>query len=64
MTRDKLLEVITLLNPATGRIVNALTWSDADLEAVLVHEAMHIKVQRDREALRNSFMNLHGMDTQ
>lgn len=64
MTRDKLLEVITLLNPATGRIMDRKLWSDADLEAVLVHEARHIKVQRDRAALRDSFMNVYGMDTQ
>ena len=61
MTRDKLLEVITLINPATGRIMDSKLWSDADLEAVLVHEAMHIKVQRDREALRD---NVYGVDTQ
>ena len=64
MTRDKLLEVITLLNPATGRIMDGKLWSDADLEAVLVQEAKHIKVQRDRAALRGSFMNVYGMDTQ
>jgi len=67
MTRDKMLKVIGLLNPATGRIMNNPAWSDDDLEAVLVHEAMHIKVQRDREELRKSrrpYMNVYGMDTQ
>ena len=53
MKRDKLLELLSLLNPASAAIYTLATITDEQLEFALFHEAYHIKIQRDRKNAAN-----------
>jgi len=48
MTRDKMFELLGLLNPASASAVALAGVTDEQLEFALFHEAYHIKVQRDQ----------------
>ena len=49
MTRDKMMELLALLNPASAAALSAAGITDEHLEFALFHEAYHIKINRDRK---------------
>ena len=48
MTRDKMFELLGLLNPASASVVALAGVTDEQLEFALFHEAYHIKMKRDQ----------------
>ena len=49
MTRDKMMDLLSLLNPASAAALPPAGITDEQLEFALFHEAYHIKIQRDRK---------------
>ena len=49
MTRDKMMDLLSLLNPASAKAISFAGVTDEQLEFALFHEAYHIKIQRDRK---------------
>ena len=49
MKRDKMMELLALLNPASAATLALAGVTDEQLEFAVIHEAYHIKVQRDRK---------------
>ena len=47
MTREKMIELLALLNPYAPHTVAKAT--DREVEFALFHEAYHTKVQRDQQ---------------
>ena len=49
MTRDKMMELLALLNPASAKVISLSGVTDEQLEFLLFHEAYHIKFQRGKK---------------
>jgi hypothetical protein len=43
MNREKMLELLAILNPASAKVISLSGVSDEQLELALFHEAYHIK---------------------
>ena len=46
MTRGKMLELLTLLNPESSKALTLAGLTDEQLELAIFHEALHIDMQR------------------
>jgi len=49
MTKDKMLELLGLLDPASVRALTLAGITDEQLEFALFHVAYHIEMQRDKD---------------
>lgn len=49
MTREKMIELLALLNPHAYAPHPVAKATDREIEFALFHEAYHIKVQRDQQ---------------
>ena len=49
MTRDKMMELLAIMNSASAKAISLAGVTDEQLEFALFHEAYHIKIQRDRK---------------
>jgi hypothetical protein len=46
MTREKMVQLLTLLNPQSAKVLSLAGVTDEALEILIFHEAYHIKAQR------------------
>jgi hypothetical protein len=57
MKREKMVELLALLNPATAKVLSLSGVTDEMLEIALFHEACHIDAQRRLATIRKEQTN-------